>query len=132
MAVTHSASPPRPDLQAHREALTLQFPDLVKNLVGIIGKKLTAYIGSVADVRALDRWMSGTVPYKDTEARLRLAYHVAKMLRDHSVGSIVQAWLTGLNPELGDRAPVRLLREGDIEEDGPKILDAARSFIAGG
>jgi len=42
----------------------------------------------------------------------------------------VQAWLTGINPELGDRAPIRLIR-GDLEAVGPEIIGAARAFAAG-
>jgi hypothetical protein len=45
--------------------------------------------------------------------------------------ALVQAWFTGLNPELRDRVPVRLLREEDLETVGPEILGAARAFLAG-
>jgi hypothetical protein len=45
---------------------------------------------------------------------------------------VVQAWLSGLNPELRDRVPIRLLRDEDIETIGPEILGAARAFLAGG
>jgi hypothetical protein len=48
---------PRPDLAAHREALSLAWPELVTRLTEIIGRKLTAYIAGVKDVRALDRWI---------------------------------------------------------------------------
>src|SRR5215467_15131445 len=126
-----ATSPPRPDLRAHREAASLLFPELVRKLTEIVGKKLTAYIGSVSDVRAVDRWMAGSEPYNSAEARLRLAYHVARMLSDHEGNRVVQSWLAGLNPELDDRVPLRLLREGEIEEVGPKILAAARAFLAG-
>ena len=45
---------------------------------------------------------------------------------------VVQGWLTGVNPELGDRIPLRLLREADLNILGPEIMAAARAFIAGG
>ena|SRR2546421_12923803 len=125
-------SPPRPDLIAYRQATSLPFPELTKNLTAIIGKKLTAFIASVKDVRAIDRWMNGVEPYKGAETRLRLAYHVAKMLSEHEDRRVVQSWLMGLNPELNDRVPLRLLREGDPETVGPEILGAARAFLAGG
>ena len=44
----------------------------------------------------------------------------------------MQAWFVGLNPELGDRAPLRLLREDDLEKAGPELLNAMRAFLAGG
>jgi len=129
MVVT--ATQPRPDLAAHREAISLQWADVVGRLIQILGKKLTAYIADVRDVRALDRWLSGTAPYGDVEARLRFAYQVAKTLAEHDSSQVVQAWMTGVNPELGDRVPLRLLREGDLDTIAPEILRAARAFAAG-
>jgi hypothetical protein len=104
----------------------------VKELTTIIGKKLTAYIASVKDTRAIDRWMAGSDPYKEAEERLRFAYPLAKMIRDHEGPRVVQAWFTGLNPELKDRVPARLLRDEDVEGVGPELLGAARAFLAGG
>jgi hypothetical protein len=125
-------TPPRPDLLAYREATSLEFSTLVKELTSILGKKLTAYIASVKDTRGIDRWISGSEPYKGVEERLRLAYRLAKVINDREGPRVVQAWFTGLNPELNDRVPVRLLREGDVERVGPEILGAARAFLAGG
>jgi hypothetical protein len=125
-------TPPRPDLLAYREATTLEFSRLVKELTTILGKKLTAYIASVKDTRAIERWIEGSEPYKGVEERLRLAYRLAKVISDHDGPRVVQAWFTGLNPELNDRVPARLLREEDVETVGPEILGAARAFLAGG
>src|ERR1019366_10163845 len=115
----------RPGLEAHRESLTLAFPELVSRLADMIGRKLTAYIAGVKDVRALDRWMAGVEPYGDVEARLRFAYQVVRTLNAHDSPRVVQAWLTGVNPELGDRVPLRLLKEGDLDEIAPNVLGAA-------
>ncbi len=125
------ATAPRPDLSAYREATTLPFPKLVEELAKIIGKKLTAYIASVKDTRAIDRWIAGSDSYKGVEERLRLAYHLAKVLNDHEGPQVAQAWLMGLNPELTDRVPIRLLREEDLAVVGPEILGAVRAFLAG-
>jgi hypothetical protein len=123
---------PRPGLEAHRQSLSLEFPRLVSGLVESIGKKLTAYVANVKDVRAVDRWMEGGAPYRDVEQRLRFAFLVVRTLAEHDSARVVQAWLTGVNPELGDRVPIRLLREGDLETIAPEVLGAARAFIAGG
>src|SRR5258708_19828463 len=125
-------TPPRPDLLAYREATTLEFPKLVDELAKIIGKKLTAYIASVKDARAIDRWISGAESYKGVEERLRFAYRLAKMISDHEGPRVVQAWLTGLNPKLNTPVPVRLPRDENIETLGPEVLGAARAFLAGG
>src|ERR1700723_4219984 len=70
----------RPDLAAHREALRLPIPEIVKQLVGLIGRKLTAYLGGVRDVRAVDRWMNGSELYGDAEQRLRFAFQLGRGL----------------------------------------------------
>lgn len=64
--------------------------------------------------------------------RLRLALHVAGILAERDHGRVVQAWFQGMNPQLDDVAPARLLREGDLDEIGPRVLAAARSFAAVG
>jgi hypothetical protein len=129
MAATATQS--RLGLAAHREAISLQWPEVVSRLIEVLGRKLTAYIAGVRDVRALDRWIAGTGPYGDVEARLRFAYQVAKTLAEHDSHQVVQAWMIGVNPELGDRVPLRLLREGDLDIVAPEILGAARAFLAG-
>ncbi len=123
---------PRPDLAAHRESLRLPTTEIVSQLVAILGRKLTAYIGKVKDVRAVDRWMAGGEIYGDAEQRLRFAFQVARTLREQDTPSVVQAWMTGVNPELGDRVPLRLMRDGDLNTVGSEVLRAARAFLAGG
>lgn len=123
---------PRPDLAAHRESLRLPTADIVSRLVEILGRKLTAYIGKVKDVRAVDRWIAGGDIYGDAEERLRFAYQVARTLREQETPAVVQAWMTGVNPELGDRVPLRLMREGDLNVVASEVLRAARAFLAGG
>jgi hypothetical protein len=128
MSTTSSA---RPGLRAHVDSTRLSFQDLVTRVIAIIGRKLTAYIAGV-DVRTVDRWVKGSAPYGDGAARLRFTYQVIVPLADHDKPAVVQSWLTGLNPELKDRTPIRLLREQDLEVVGPELLGAARAFIAGG
>jgi hypothetical protein len=122
----------RPGLVAHQEALRLEFPALVKRLTELIGRKLTAYAAGVQDTRALDRWIHGGQAYGEAVPRLRLTFQVARMLADYDSPSVVQAWLMGVNPELGDRVPLQLLRDGEIDVVGQEVMAAARAFIAGG
>ena len=121
---------PRPDLSAHREALRLPASKVVEKLVEIVGRKLTAYIGGVKDARAVDRWIAGSAIYGDAESRLRLAFQVARALSEHDPPAVVQAWLTGVNPELGDRVPLRLMRDNEIDAVAPAILSAVRAYIS--
>jgi len=124
-----TASQPRPDLFAHREALRLPATAVVAKLVEIVGRKLTAYIGGVKDARAVDRWIVGGEIYGDAESRLRFAFQVARTLSEHDSPAVAQAWLTGVNPELGDRVPLRLMRENEIDEVASAILSAVRPYL---
>ena len=123
---------PRPDLFAHREALRLPASKVVEKLVEIVGRKLTAYIGGVKDARAVDRWIAGGTMYGDAESRLRFAFQVVRAISEHDSAAVVQAWLTGVNPDLGDRFPARMMRENEIDAVAPAVLSAARAFLAEG
>ena len=50
-------------------------------------------------------------------------------MSEYDSPAVVQAWLTGVNPELGDRVPLRLMRENEIDEVAPAILSAVRAFL---
>lgn len=121
------------DLQAFSEATRSPFPHVVKDASGLLGPKLVAYIASVSETRAVQQWIDGSRPKDpETEKRLRFAAQVAKLIAAHDNGAVAQAWFQGLNPQLDDRSPARLLREGDVDDVGPKLLAAARAFVAGG
>jgi hypothetical protein len=82
------------------------------------------------DVRTVDRWLEegATSPYGDAVPRLRFTYQLIIPLADHDKPAVVQPWRTGINPELKDRTPIRLLPEQDLEVVGPELLGAQRAF----
>ena len=124
---------PRPDLAAYERGVRLEFPSLVKELTNILGAKLVAYVAGVTETRAVHQWIEeGQHPREASEARLRLAYRLAKTIDDRDGAGVARAWLQGLNPQLDDRSPARLLREGDLDEVGPDLVAAVRAFIIGG
>lgn len=127
------STPSRPDLEAHTNAVRVAFPIVVKELNGLLGPRLVAYIAGVRETRTLREWAEGTAVKKgDIEPRLRTALHIAGFIADHDAPSVVQSWFQGLNPQLDDQSPARLLREEDLGEVGPQVLAAARAFVVGG
>jgi hypothetical protein len=130
---TRSARP-RPDLQAHDDAIRAPFPAVARQLTEILGAKLVAYIARVSETRAVHEWGARGRGPKDpgVAPRLRLAFQVARLISQRDDDEVAQAWFQGLNPQLGDRSPARLLREGDIAEVGPEVIAAARAFVVGG
>ena len=123
----------RPDLEAHNYAVRLPFPVVVKELAACLGQKLTAYIAGVADARAVNAWVAEEQAPRDRiPERLKFALSIARVISEHEDKFVAQAWFQGLNPQLDDRSPARLLREGDLDEVGPAIRAAARAFVVGG
>lgn len=124
---------PRGGLQAYQDSIRLPVPELVRDLRDILGAKLVAYLGSVKETRAVRQWVDGDrQPSAETIHRLRFAYHVAALLVDSDDRAVVQAWFQGMNPQLDDVAPARLLREGLLDDTGPAVLAAARAFTSAG
>jgi hypothetical protein len=123
----------RPDFAAHTKAVRASFPEVASELRALLGARLVAYLGSVRETRAVRQWADGErEPSNDVQNRLRVALQVALPLAEVESPQIAQAWFQGLNPQLEDRSPARMLREGELEEVGPAVIAAARAFLIGG
>jgi hypothetical protein len=124
---------PRPDLAAHTRAVRSSFPQVARQLRTLLGARLVAYLGSVQETRAVHQWADNDrTPSADIQRRLRVALRVAMTIAEAESAEIAQAWFQGLNPQLDDHSPARLLREGELEEVGPAVIAAARAFLVGG
>ena len=124
---------PRPDLTAYERATRSELPTLVTELAGILGPRLVAYMAGVGETRAVREWADGRREPRDPiPNRLRLAYRVAHLIGEHDSPEVARAWFQGLNPQLDDQSPARLIREQAIEEVGPDVVAAARAFVVGG
>jgi hypothetical protein len=123
----------RPDLEAHEHAARISFEAVARELTALLGAKLVAYLAGVTETRAVREWASGERAAREPiPTRLRLALQIALLISSRESAGVAQAWFQGLNPQLDDRSPARLLREGDIHEAGPLVLAAARAFVSGG
>lgn len=128
-----AATASRPGLAAHTLAVRSTFPEVVGALRELLGPRLVAYLGAVRETRAVHQWADGArTPSDAVQQRLRVALQVASMVAEVEGPRIAQAWLQGLNPQLDDRSPARLLREGELQEVGPAVVGAARAFLVGG
>jgi hypothetical protein len=127
------ATRPRPDLEAHQHAMRAPFTNVADELRELLGARLAAYLGGVSETRAVRQWAEGErAPGEQTQQRLRVGLQVALMLNQSDGPEVTQAWFQGLNPQLEDRSPARLLRDGDLHEAGPAVIAAARAFLVGG
>jgi hypothetical protein len=124
----------RPDLAAYNESVGMSTAELVAALRSLLGAKLVAYIGGVKETRAVRQWAEGSrkIANPTDVERLRVAYRAARMINLKDNIQIVQTWFQGLNPFLDDVSPARLLRDGDVDTDGPRVIAAARQYVAVG
>jgi hypothetical protein len=133
VVIQMAATVSRPGLAAHTLAVRSTFPEVVGALRELLGPRLVAYLGAVRETRAVHQWAEGArTPSDAVQQRLRVALQVASMVAEAEGPRIAQAWLQGLNPQLDDRSPARLLREGELQEVGPAVVGAARAFLVGG
>jgi hypothetical protein len=117
--------------QAHREAVSTPVNELVTALQDRLSRRITAYIAGVDASKTVSRWANGdvgTIRDPGVEQRLRTAYEIVLLLSHHESMGTVRAWFIGLNPQLGDEAPIDVLREGRLKD----AVTAARAFTVGG
>ena len=133
-AMATRVAPARPELEAYEAAMRADVPGMVKELRSALGARLVALVAGVSETRAVHQWAEGSRELRSaaTERRLRLTYQLWKLLTVRDSDRVAQAWFIGLNPKLNDASPARLLRDGDLDEVGPRLLAAARAFAAGG
>ena len=117
-------------LRAYNDSIRRTVPQVVGELRAVMGAKLVAYIAGVSETRTVREWVeTGRRPAPAAEERLRLAHRVVTLITHSEGARIVPTWFQGMNPQLGDRAPARVLHEDPFEEAGPSVLAAANSFI---
>ena len=99
---------------------------LVEWLEANIGLRLTAFATGArqTDIRQIAH--GAACPGSDLEKRLRNLYAVTRFLSARDRPSSAHDWLMSPNPELADRAPADLLREGESPE--PVWFAAAPTF----
>lgn len=123
---------PHTGITAYRNSRTWPISQVVGELREILGARLVAYLGDVKETRAVREWADGVREPQSEGVRLRLrdAYQIAALLSEREAPAVVQTWFLGMNPQLSDRSPARLLRDGASEQSAAEVLAAARSFIA--
>lgn len=119
----------RPGLQAARESVELPLSELVERLRELVGVRLVAYVGNVKNTRPVSDWATGRrSPGSEDEARLRLAFQAARLMRERYDTATIQSWMMGSNPALGYEAPARYIRENRAIDVNREVMAAASSF----
>lgn len=97
----------------------------------VLGTRMTAYLCGLDSDTQIQEWIMGlSQPSEVSVERLRLATQAVSIIEEWDGRDIARSWLAGRNPILG-MAPLQLLRGNEPVDAGPKMLAAARAFIAG-
>lgn len=116
--------------QAFDSSIRLSIDVIVAQLRDLLGAKLVAYIAGASETRAVRAWAEGSrKPNPTTESVLRHAHRVGFQIARSEGEEVVPVWFQGMNPHLGDKSPARVLREGDFEQEAPRVLAAADDFV---
>lgn len=116
--------------EAHRRAVSSSPAEVAGRMRDLFGQNLTALIAGIDSPKTVARWTRGQVPHPANLARLRAAFQIATVLELGASRQAAQAWFVGMNPILDDRAPASVLV--DVPEAAPRVLQAARAFLAHG
>jgi hypothetical protein len=120
----------RIELQAHDWVARAPLAEIVAYLREVLTPRLTALLGGVRETRATREWAEGLrKPSAATQARLRAAAQVAKIVETTFDAPTVQSWIQGMDPMLDDQSPLWLLRHAEDEDDLRRVLLSARRFV---
>lgn len=116
------------DTAAHNHAISTPLPEVVRQLVDLLGPTLVAAIGGVNETRAVAQWINDRKPQRPNV--LRFSLQLALMVGSVADTPMIRAWFQGSNPHLKDRSPVLLLRAQPLDEIQGPLMEAARAFAA--
>ncbi|MFP5308810.1 MAG: hypothetical protein ACLGIR_04435 [Actinomycetes bacterium] len=120
----------RIELQAHDWVSRAALPEVVAYLRQVLTPRLTALLGGVREARATREWAEGLrEPSSATQARLRAAAQVSRIVEATFDAQTVQSWIQGMDPMLDDQSPLWVLRHAEDEDDLRRVLQSARRFV---
>jgi len=105
--------------------------DIIGTIVPLLGRRYTALIGGAAATGTIADWVAAkSEPTLECMERLRLAYRVAKTLRNRLDDAVLRRWFLTKNDMLDGESPVLLLAMQPPAAYGDLMLNAATA--AGG
>jgi hypothetical protein len=111
---------------AYRKEVEASTKVIAQVLQQDLGQRLVAYVTETRSPKAVGRWAQGVEPRDEARRRLRELYRTVLILREAYGPDTIRAWLEGANPDLGNQAPVEILRGG---RGAPRVFQAAETFI---
>jgi hypothetical protein len=89
-----------------------EVPSVVQWLCQVLTPELVLHLAGATEPGMVRWWASGRlVPSAPEEHRLRFAYGLLRVIEDRRGRETAQAWIMAVNPRLGQRSPLRAIRE---------------------
>ena len=129
MSATSTPNPLPSSREVFRRSTLASLSVVARELQEVLGQRLAALVIGSGDPKALGRYVTGDQePRDETAQRMRNAHLVVLTLRDANLApDAIQAWFRGMNPDLDDESPARV-----ILEHPKRVLEAARDFALEG
>ncbi|HYN95165.1 MAG TPA: hypothetical protein VES42_15055 [Pilimelia sp.] len=103
---------------------------LVAECQSLLGRELTAYVGGVDDPRHLGRVLDHEDPVaRAARDRLETARRIVRAFSESRAAS-ARAWLRGVTPAFGGRAPATIIRSSQARSTREDIYRRAELFAA--
>lgn len=110
----------------YKKAIRQPIPEIAQTLQEALGQRLVAYAVGIKSPKLVGRWAAGDGnPRDDAATRLRDLYRVFVILHEQYDDQTIRAFLMGSHPDLQDRTPVDVIREGQ----GVEAIHAAAAFL---
>jgi hypothetical protein len=124
-ATRDKQTPDRHASGAFEQSVRLRIEEVTRFLVEVLGRSLVMRLAGVTDPNAIGDWATGARhPRTASEQRLRTAYRAFQTVSSSDNEFAARAWFIGLNPQLGDQAPIDAIREDRQKE----VVVAAEAF----
>lgn len=118
--------------QAYQDSCALKVPALVTSLVEKIGVQMTAVGAGLSDGRPVRSWQQAdSQPRPNTLDRLRLLYRTTSIVEAVYGTETTRAFLRSASPYLGNRAPLEVIADDEVEHAQQEVLGAVRGFLEG-
>lgn len=104
-----------------------------KYLLDTVGPRYTTVGLGLRDARTVKQWAGGATPPRspDMSARLRLLATVVNAVAAAFSPQVALAFLSGANPQLGDRSPLLVIAGVGLGDDNDRVavMQALRAFL---
>ena len=105
------------------EVSRVQAPAIVRELVELLGARLTADIADVSDTRHVRAWENEEQSPQRLDA-LKAALQAARVISDVEGRDVARGWFAGCNVHFEFRSPADILRENTPESRTAVVLAA--------